>query len=266
MIGWLRRLLGSRPSRGDGAAAAPGPGPKPGPGADPRPDQDASTGAAGPPRTRDASWGDVEAVAALLDAHRVDYVLVGGYAMAANGLVRQTTDIDVVVRDTPENSRRWVEALSGLPDGAAAELRGLRDPFAPGPGSPDEERGPVRIFDEFVIDVMPRACGLAYEDLEPHIGRLETGGRTVNVLDLHGLLLTKRGVREKDVGDRRQIEIALSRQASHPAPSPTGPNLSAGAASDQAAAKGGLPRSPETPKRLGRSLPPRRQDRDGMEL
>jgi hypothetical protein len=60
------------------------------------------------------------------------------------------------------------------------------------------------------VDVMPKACGLSYDDLLPFIARLEHDGQGINVLDLEGLLRTKQGVREKDVADRRQIELALS--------------------------------------------------------
>jgi hypothetical protein len=40
----------------------------------------------------------------LLFAHRVNYVIVGAYAMAAHGYVRATGDIDIFVQPTPENA------------------------------------------------------------------------------------------------------------------------------------------------------------------
>jgi hypothetical protein len=68
------------------------------------------------------------------------------------------------------------------------------------------------VFDVFVVDVMPRACGLSYDDLVPFIGRVAQGGHGVNVLDLEGLLRTRQGAREKDIADRQQIELALARR------------------------------------------------------
>jgi hypothetical protein len=66
----------------------------------------------------------VRRVAELLEAEHVEYALIGGYALALQGIVRLTEDIDILVEPTPENARRWVRALSQLPDGAAKELEG----------------------------------------------------------------------------------------------------------------------------------------------
>lgn len=50
-------------------------------------------------------------VLAAMERADVRYVLVGSMAMAANGLVRATRDIDFMVDDDPENVRRLREAL-----------------------------------------------------------------------------------------------------------------------------------------------------------
>ena len=73
-------------------------------------------------RTRAATYEDLVRVAALLDAEAVEYAVIGGYALALQGIVRLTEDVDILVEPTPENARRWVRALSQLPDGAAREL------------------------------------------------------------------------------------------------------------------------------------------------
>lgn len=83
-----------------------------------------------PEYTRPATWEDVKALATLLNDAGVDYALVGGYAIAAHGFVRQSEDIDVLVSSDPENSRRWILALSKLPDAAARELAAEPDVFA----------------------------------------------------------------------------------------------------------------------------------------
>jgi len=195
-MGWLARLgrwfAGSDPPLGTQTATV-----------------DAATG--GQPVTRPADWTDVEHVAALLELHRVEYVLIGGYALYANGLIRNTGGIDIVVRDTPDNNAAWIAALSELPDGAAMELRGETSPF-PNDADTDDQPGTIRVFDVFFVDVMPRACGLSFEDLQPFIARLERAELGINVLDLEGLLRTKQGLREKDVSDRHQIELALARR------------------------------------------------------
>ncbi|HDH57246.1 MAG TPA: hypothetical protein ENF16_01415 [Bacteroidetes bacterium] len=47
----------------------------------------------------------------LLREHRVEYLVIGGYAVAYHGYPRTTADIDVWVARKPENSKRIVAAL-----------------------------------------------------------------------------------------------------------------------------------------------------------
>ena len=47
----------------------------------------------------------------LLDAERVEYLLIGGYAVAYHGYPRATEDIDIWVASKPENARRIVKSL-----------------------------------------------------------------------------------------------------------------------------------------------------------
>jgi hypothetical protein len=74
-------------------------------------------------RTRAATYQDVRRVAELLEAEHVAYALIGGYALALQGIVRLTEDVDILVEPTAENAKRWVRALSRLPDGAANRSR-----------------------------------------------------------------------------------------------------------------------------------------------
>lgn len=153
--------------------------------------------------TRPATWEDVKTVADRLNQAGVAYVLAGGYAIAAHGFNRFSEDIDIVVDPSAENSKRWIEALSSLPDGAAKELAAQPDVFA------DDTRYAVRINDEFTIDVMPSIAGLSWISLQPHVITIPIDQVQVRVLDLHGLLLTKQGMRPKDQMDAAVISAAL---------------------------------------------------------
>jgi len=53
---------------------------------------------------RPATWDDVLAVTSLLEQHQVKYVLLGGYALYARGIIRQTGDVYILVENTPENN------------------------------------------------------------------------------------------------------------------------------------------------------------------
>jgi hypothetical protein len=86
---------------------------------------------------------------------------------------------------------------------------------AAGPSGP----GVIRVIDEFVVDVLPTACGLTYDDLKPHVRRTSTQWGPINVLDLEGLRLTKQSLRGKDRIDLQQRTTASnSRSSSLPLP------------------------------------------------
>jgi hypothetical protein len=153
--------------------------------------------------TRPATWDDVKTLARYLEEAAVDYALVGGYALGAHGYNRFTEDIDILVDPSSENSKRWILALSRLPDGAAAELASEPDVFV------DEKRYAVRINDEFTVDVMPSIAGLAWGEMKHHITTVKIDDVSIRLLDLPGLLKTKRGARPKDQMDAAVISQAL---------------------------------------------------------
>lgn len=148
-------------------------------------------------RTRAATYEDVRHVAELLEAEGVEYALIGGYALALQGIVRLTEDVDVLVEPTVENARRWVRALSKLPDGAAKELAG--DDSVAG------ETFAIRVNDEFTVDVMNSASGLSWADLARYRTRIDG----INVVSLEGLLRMKENGRLKDRADAEAIRRAL---------------------------------------------------------
>jgi hypothetical protein len=148
-------------------------------------------------RTRAATFEDVRRVAELLEAEGVEYALIGGYALALQGIVRLTEDVDILVAPSLENARRWVRALAKLPDGAAKELIG--------DDTLHEELYAIRINDEFTVDVMNRASGLTWQDLAQYRTRIEG----INVVSLEGLLRMKENGRLKDKADAEAIRKAL---------------------------------------------------------
>jgi len=55
---------------------------------------------------------DFRELLALFNDFKVDYVIVGAYALAYHGVPRYTGDIDILVRPTPENARHILHAIS----------------------------------------------------------------------------------------------------------------------------------------------------------
>jgi hypothetical protein len=158
-----------------------------------------------PEYTRPATWEDVKTLARLLNAAGVEYALVGGYALAAHGFNRFTEDVDVLVNPAAENSRRWILALSELPDHAARELSADPDVFA------HDTWHALRINDEFTVDVMPAIAGHTWARMRAHIETIDLDGVPVPLLNLQGLLLSKQGQRPKDRMDAAWLTQALAR-------------------------------------------------------
>jgi hypothetical protein len=158
-----------------------------------------------PEYTRPATWDDLKQLARYLADEGVDYALIGGYAIAFHGFNRFSEDVDLLVDPAPNNTARWIRALSRLPDGACKELAGENNIF--------EREGPyaIRVNDEFTVDVMAAACGHPWKELEPFIEEFDLDGVAVRVLGLAGLLLTKEGMRDKDRMDAAVIRQAIER-------------------------------------------------------
>lgn len=149
---------------------------------------------------RDANLDDLRRVIRALNEAGADYLLIGGYALAAWGHQRATRDIDILVQPTKSAGEKIKHALLILPDGVAAEL----DPAW------FEEGDTIRVADEVVVDVMFSACGETYDTLKPFERTLDLGdGTIVKTVDLEGLLKTKQTRRSKDDADRMFIEAAL---------------------------------------------------------
>jgi len=157
-----------------------------------------------PEYTRPATWDDVKKIASMLNEAGVEYALVGGYAIAAHGFNRFSEDVDILVNPAVENSRRWVLALSELPDHATRELVENPDVFA------SDARYALRINDEFTIDIMPSIAGYSWQEMCSHVETLDLDGTPLRLLDLEGLLLTKQGVRPKDQMDAAVLSKALA--------------------------------------------------------
>jgi len=49
-----------------------------------------------------------------LEAERVDYILIGGFAMVLHGLPRATQDIDIFVKPVLNNMERFTKALNSV--------------------------------------------------------------------------------------------------------------------------------------------------------
>lgn len=54
---------------------------------------------------------DFRDLLALFNSHKVEYLIVGGYALGFHGAPRFTGDIDILVKPDPENAKNILQAL-----------------------------------------------------------------------------------------------------------------------------------------------------------
>lgn len=148
---------------------------------------------------RPATVEDLKRLAKALNDERVEYLLIGGYALFALGYQRATTDIDLLLARSEQTGERVKRALLILADGVANDLDVAW--FA------DNET--IRVADEIVVDLMFNACGETYASLLPHAVTIDLDGVPIRTLDRDGLLKTKQSAREKDRLDRLAIERAI---------------------------------------------------------
>ena len=149
--------------------------------------------------SRPATLDDLKLLLRSLNDHGADYLLIGGYALAAHGYHRATTDIDVLVPANAQAGERVKAALMLLPDQAAKDLD---------PAWFDEGEN-IRVADAFVVDLMLNANGHTYDSLRQYAQTIDLDGIAVKTVGLDGLLLTKQTLRDKDIADRIIIERAL---------------------------------------------------------
>ena len=55
---------------------------------------------------------DFKELLELFNAHKVEYMIVGGYALAFHGAPRYTGDIDILVKSNEENAQQVTDALA----------------------------------------------------------------------------------------------------------------------------------------------------------
>lgn len=61
---------------------------------------------------------DFKELLALFNAHQVEYMIVGAYALGFHGAPRYTGDLDLLVRPDPENARKILKVLQEFGFGA----------------------------------------------------------------------------------------------------------------------------------------------------
>ena len=129
----------------------------------------------------------------LFNANRVEYLLVGGYALAHHGAPRYTGDMDLFIHATPENAERVLAALAAFGFGTLGLT--AADFFTPDQvvqlGAP-----PVRIV------LLTGLDGVSWEDAWLGAEPSELEGQPVTVIGRKAFVANKRAAgRPSDLAD-----------------------------------------------------------------
>lgn len=150
------------------------------------------------PEPKESSEPDVfDSIIAAFNAHRVDFMVIGGWAVAYHGHVRLTEDLDLLVRPTEDNAKRAVAALEAV-GGGCPELR---------PEVFTRDNG-ISLGDAPVkVDVLSKLPGVDFEAAWTRRESGHFGSATVNFISRADLIDNKRAVgRPRDLDDVRELE------------------------------------------------------------
>jgi len=136
---------------------------------------------------------DFKELLALFDEHKIEYIIVGAYALAYHGAPRFTGDIDLYVRPTEENALRVVKALGAFGFGSL----GLK---------PADFRQPDQIVQLGVppvrIDLITSITGVSWEQADAGKVSGKYGDIDVHYLGVEQYAQNKRATgRKKDLAD-----------------------------------------------------------------
>jgi predicted nucleotidyltransferase len=140
---------------------------------------------------------DFEELLRLLEEQGVEYMIVGGYAVAYHGYPRFTKDIDVFFQMTQENAMRLRRALVGF---------GFREDDLPLDAF--TTRGNVLTFGVVPtrVDLLNDIDGVTYEEAARNAVRGTYGAVVVSFIGLDDLLKNKRATpRARDKGDVEEL-------------------------------------------------------------
>ena len=133
-----------------------------------------------------------------LQREGVEFMLVGGYAVALYGWPRMTFDIDFWIMANPQNAAAVIRALKAF----GAPLKDLKE---------EDFHKPGMVFQIGIepqrIDILSAVSGVSYEDAVARAERMEVDGLSLKVISLDDLIVNKRASgRPKDIVDALTLE------------------------------------------------------------
>jgi hypothetical protein len=133
----------------------------------------------------------------LLNKHQVEYIVVGGYAVAMYGYPRYTGDIDFWVNPTQTNAKKIINALIEFGFG---DLDINENDF-------NMEDKKIQIgFPPNRIDIITGVTGLTFNETYKSKKVITISETNINFISLYHLRLNKNSTgREKDINDLKNL-------------------------------------------------------------
>ncbi|GAA4311801.1 nucleotidyltransferase [Nibribacter koreensis] len=140
---------------------------------------------------------DFSEFVALLNQHKVEYLIVGGYAVTVHGYPRYTGDLDVWINSEEDTATKVMQVLEEFGFGALGlQKQDFLEPEAVVQlGYP-----PVR------IDILTYIDGVTFAECYPQKVVLDIEGLSVNFISLPDLLKNKKSSgRTRDLNDLENL-------------------------------------------------------------
>ena len=135
---------------------------------------------------------DLAQVCQRLNQEKVEYLLVGGFAMILHGYERATRDIDFLVDPSVENIERIKTALIDLLPEACTEIR---------PQDVMENTVVRMVGENIIVDLIKEVGPHNYQSVLKDCFFEEIEGIRIPVGGLDSMIELKKGVRERDQRD-----------------------------------------------------------------
>lgn len=135
-----------------------------------------------------------------LNDEKVDYLLIGGYAVNLHGYTRATVDMDVWIATSPENAGKLIRAF----DRYGFDVDGMSESIF------TEPRSIVRFGEApLKIEVVTTIGGVEYAECRTNAIEVEVAGLTIPVIGLKDLRINKAASgRPKDLVDLEHLPEA----------------------------------------------------------
>lgn len=142
---------------------------------------------------------DFEDFLKLLNKHKIDYMVVGGYALALHGKPRHTGDLDIWIDISEKNAVRLVKVIKefGMDSLGLSKEDFLKEGYISQIGYP-----PLR------IDILNSIDGVSFNEASKEMQTIQTEDNlTIKYIGLNDFLTNKKASgRKQDLADIKEIK------------------------------------------------------------